>query len=217
MARPWPPGGISSSRWPGPATVTLGPVTTVARAVTLRLALAVSVVFGPVACSNDDDASDKDAAVEGTAPTTAVADDKEPVETDRPLPRNRQLDLEQRHANGVVLRITRVSFGPNSTTVSIEAFNGFRADVELNRRDAAMVDDRDQLYRFSPPPDNPELRVRPNETLRGELAFVGTPSRQAASFRLVFNGINPRTDKGTDDFALSSAPTFVFDGIAIER
>jgi hypothetical protein len=192
-------------------------VATGRRAAAYLLAGIAALSLALAGCSDNEDAEGASTTVTGGS-----GEDRGSQGADRRPPKDQSLDLEQRHANGVVVRVTGIRFAQNSMTVSLEAFNGYREEVKLNRFDAALVDNLDQEYRFSPPAENPELTVRPNETLRGALAFVGVPGRQATSLRLVINALTPATatvPKPDPGYQVDTYthPKFVFEGIPVSR
>lgn len=187
-----------------------------------RVFVAVLVVLGAAlgaGCSgdSDDDAGGNPSSDNTSSATTAGS--KQPEPTGRPLPKDQTLNLEQRHANGVVVRLTGIRFTPTSTTVSIEAFNGFTDEVALNEREMALVDDLDHPYPFRPPADNARLVVKPGETLRGDLAFLGRPDENTTALRLVINSLNPpREEPGRlgSYYPFDRNPPFVIAGIPVD-
>jgi hypothetical protein len=185
----------------------------------------VAVVTLLTACG--DDGSDSPSAGEGaTDSTSSVRTDDSPgddssgdeVASDAPLPEDQpRLDLEQRHPNGTVLRVTAIAFDRAATTVSVEAINGFVESIDLNSVDLQLVDDQSNIYNFVPPDDNPDLRVESGATLTGDLTFLGRLDRGATSLRLVVNSYDIEPIFVDDEYDQASAPSFDIGDIPVVR
>lgn len=172
------------------------------------------------ACQSDDPVEPQvGGATESTSSVQTGAgeeDDDGSTVGDVPLPKDQpNLDLEERHVNGTVLRVTGITFGPTAMTVSVDAVNGFTDAIELNSIDMQLVDNLDNVYNFAPPEDNPELRVESGATLSGTLTFLGRLDRSATSLRLITNEYG--TGPVDDTYAQSTSPSVEINDIPVER
>lgn len=127
------------------------------------------------------------------------------------------LDLEQRHPNGAVLRVTGISFTPTAMTVDVEAVNGFTQSIRLNDPDMQLVDDGQTVYNFVPPEDNTKLEVAPGGTLTGGLTFLGPLDRSATSLRLVVNSYDIDPINVSEEYDEARTPKFDIDDIPLRR
>ncbi|CAA9232956.1 MAG: hypothetical protein AVDCRST_MAG76-1273 [uncultured Acidimicrobiales bacterium] len=133
-------------------------------------------------------------------------------------PKGQPLQLEQRHPNGTVLRVSGIEFGPTSGTVTIEAVNGYTEKVRLNARGIQLVDNTGTRYNLLEPEQNSELEILPGATLRGDLTFLGELDRKASALKLLVNA--SRSDESIDLAARSdstSYPKFQFDDIPLPK
>lgn len=125
-------------------------------------------------------------------------------------------DLEQRHPNGSVLRVLRVTSAGTSTTVEVEAVNGYTKEISLNAKGIHLVDDRGNGYNFVEPEQNSRLDVPPAGTLTGTLTFLGALDREATSLRLLINTFD--ADDTVDlesEFDKATSPAFQIDGLPV--
>jgi len=143
------------------------------------------------------------------------SEDKTTIESVLPSatqPKGQRLQLEQRHPNGTVLRVSALDFGPVSGTFTVEAVNGYTSKVKLASRGVQLIDDKGTRYNFQKPEQNAELEVMPGGTLNGKLTFLGIIDRQATSLRLL---VNAGSDDKSVDLAArsdsSTTPAFQFD------
>lgn len=136
-----------------------------------------------------------------------------PALTGRPLPNDQDLDLQTNHANGSVLRVTHVAFKPDHITIDFTITNGYEKEIKLNELNDSLVlrDNVGNKYNFSPPAQNPELRVAPRTTLQGKAIFLGRIAPSATSLTLTTN------DKfgGNQNFSVN--PKMVIDNIPVQR
>jgi hypothetical protein len=143
---------------------------------------------------------------------TAGGGERSSVETIVPRsspPKSEPLQLEQRHPNGSLLRLTAIDFAPASTTLAIEAVNGYTQKIELNSRGVHLRDDVGNHYNFVEPEQNSDLEILPGATLKGSLVFLGIVDRRASSLRLL---VNADVDDESVDLAsrsrTSTSPAF---------
>lgn len=125
-------------------------------------------------------------------------------------------DLDQRHPNGTVLRVLGVTSAGTSTTVEVEAVNGFTKEISLNSKGIHLVDDLGNSYNFVDPEQNAKLAVPPAGTLTGTLTFLGVLDEEAASLRLLVNTFD--ADDTVDlesEFDQATAPAFQIDGLPV--
>jgi len=116
------------------------------------------------------------------------------------MPASMDLNLEQRHPNGVVLWIRRVAFTPTYIQVSIEAVNGHPSDVHLATvgSDAMkLVDDKDNVYRFRPSKVNKDLTVKTGASLKGDIIFPGSLDARATKLTFINNNGEYRDSEHT--------------------
>ena len=126
------------------------------------------------------------------------------------------LDIQQRHPNGTVLRVLGVTLADTSTSVEVEAINGFTEAIILNDFGIHLVDDLGNAYNFIEPEQNAELEVAPGAVLSGTLTFLGRIEADASSLRLLVNTFE--ADDTVDleaRFELATSPEFQIDDIPI--
>lgn len=129
----------------------------------------------------------------------------------------RSLDLEQRHPNGSVMRVTSLQFEATSMTLGIEVVNGSDTELRLASPldDVSLVDDLGGIYEFIRPPDNTNLSVPARGTLTGELVYFGILNPEATALRLQTNDYLRSTDRTVYDPATEStserSPHFSFE------
>lgn len=143
-------------------------------------------------------------------------DERRSGDAAEPAGASSDLDIQQRHPNGTVLRVLGVVLADTSTSVEIEAVNGFTEEILLNDFGIHLVDDLGNPYNFVEPEQNPELTVAPGAVLSGTLTFLGRIEAEAESLRLVINTFFPEeTVDVANDFRLSNNPKFQIDDIPI--
>jgi hypothetical protein len=111
------------------------------------------------------------------------------------LPTDADLDVEARHPNGVVLRLTGVRFAEDRIVLALRADNGGEQDVALALHQLAadatrrltLVDDRGTPYAYSPSTDDPRLDVPAGEGIEAEVAFLGRLGDRARTLTLTTN------------------------------
>jgi len=186
-------------------------------------AAAVALLLGGCGSSGGDEAAQSGAQTVSTA-----AQDKSVVQTAPPktatgpaaggAATSQPLALEQRHPNGTVLRLTRITPAPTSLSLTVEAVNGYTGKIELNSSGVQLRDDVGNSYNFVEPEQNEDLEILPGATLRGDLTFLGELDRRATSLKLL---VNASRSKDSIDLASRSStttfPEFQFDGIPLTR
>ncbi|MGH2663242.1 MAG: hypothetical protein ACRDH8_10660 [Actinomycetota bacterium] len=169
------------------------------------------------ACNGSEEPSEQ-ASPPATSPTAPVSPTAAPA-SPSPAPEGSpgrtgevQSDIETRHPNGTLLRIPRVVFGADYIQVEINATNANDDSVELNAfsDDTVMIDDLGNVYRLSPPPENPEVRIEPRSGLQGTLVFLPGLHREATGLTLAINN-----ELGNPDYEEASDPLFRI-GIPLE-
>jgi len=113
-----------------------------------------------------------------------------PEGSDVEMPPPAQLGLEQRHPNGVLVRLESVRYEPTFVSVEVTAVNGYRETVTLASSPftgATLVDDLGGTYSWLPPRENESLMVEPGATLSGTLVFGGELDDEATSLLLQLN------------------------------
>lgn len=200
------------------------------RLVVLRTMVVGGVVaLASVGCDSMEDlASGPDSTVSSEDET--VPDDQSDAPADggedddgqsrdqeaEPAGASSDLDIQQRHPNGTVLRVLGVSLADTSTSVKVEAVNGFTEPILLNDFGIHLVDDLGNAYNFVEPEQNAELEVAPGAVLSGTLTFLGRIEEGAESLRLVVNTFEAdETVDVANDFRLSNSPKFKIDDIPI--
>lgn len=198
------------------------------RLVVLRTMVVGGVVaLASVGCDSMEDlASGPDSTVLSDGETVPDGQSDEPADggdderrsgdAAEPAGASSDLDIQQRHPNGTVLRVLGVVLADTSTSVEIEAVNGFTEEILLNDFGLHLVDDLGNAYNFVEPEQNPELAVAPGAVLSGTLTFLGRIEAEAESLRLVVNTFFPEeTVDVANDFRLSNNPKFQIDDIPI--
>lgn len=186
--------------------------------------VAASLLLLAGAACGGDSGSDGDPAASSAA--SAAAKEESRVTAGGPpaaqaggsLPKPQRLELEQRHPNGSLVKVTAIAFAPTSVTVSVEAINGYTRQIELNARRIHLVDDKGNAFNFVEPAQNSDMQITPGGTLTGDLTFLGVLDRQATSLRLTFNvyDVEEIVDLA-DRSRTATSPEFQFDKITFTR
>jgi hypothetical protein len=118
-----------------------------------------------------------------------------------------------------VLLVTAISFGPGSTTVTIEALNGHTDKIELNSRGSIWLrDDLGARYELVEPEQNADIEIPSGEAVRARLVFAGVPDRRATSLRLLVNAYESEDSIDlTDRSRSSTTPSFQIDELPARR
>lgn len=130
------------------------------------------------------------------------------------LPTSQDLDLQANHANGTVLRITRIDFAEDSTVLSFSVTNGHEHEIKLNQGGMQMRDNAGNQYNLSPPSPNAEIAVAPNTTIKGKLIFLGRISPAADALTLT---TNYRYSYNSDKNENTNTPYIVINNIPVQR
>ena len=101
----------------------------------------------------------------------------------------KKLNIEAKHLNGTVGRLTNIDFQENNTIIKIAVTNGFwhAIHLNLNGKGLILVDDLGNKYNFKPLFDNPSLEIESNTTFQGDLIFQGGITSKANSLTLITN------------------------------
>jgi hypothetical protein len=107
-------------------------------------------------------------------------------------PEGGALDVELRHPNGIVLRLSDLSFEGDDIVVDAEVVNSSRQEVTIHSDNVAadrlrLVDDAGEEYNFIEPEDESAISLETGETLSGRLAFRGPLLGQPERLQFVVN------------------------------
>ncbi|MGK7949891.1 MAG: hypothetical protein AB4368_14180 [Xenococcaceae cyanobacterium] len=106
------------------------------------------------------------------------------------LPYEQGLNLQVNHANGSVLRLTRIAVTEDYIETDLTITNGYRDAITLNRNNFRQMRLRDNLgnnYNLAPPPQNPDIEIKAGQILEGKFRFLGRIDPNAQSLTLVTN------------------------------
>lgn len=146
---------------------------------------------------------DTDSATGTGAPTTTEPDSSPDTTGLTPL------NLQANHANGSTLRVTGVSVGDGIITLKMVITNGHDEPIKLQDKNspAILKDDLGNVYNLVAPPDNPNITVNPNTTVRGDFVFSGQLAPNATTLTLLTNS------KFGGDASFSKDPKFAIANI----
>ena len=101
----------------------------------------------------------------------------------------KKLNIEAKHLNGTVGRLTNINFQEKNTIIKIAVTNGFWHAIHLNLhgKGLILVDDLGNKYNLKPLLDNPSLKIESNTTFQGDLIFQGGITSKANSLTLITN------------------------------
>lgn len=120
------------------------------------------------------------------------------------------LNLQANHANGSTLRVTGIAIGDGVITLKMVVTNGYHKPIELQENQSSPVVLKDELgnvYNLVAPPDNPNITIEPNTTVRGDFVFSGQLAPSATTLTLITNS------KYGSDTDYSTSPKFVITNI----
>lgn len=153
------------------------------------LAIACLPAFALAACSvsetEPDTAPDGEEAAdltpEGPSMTARLFGGGEPV----------MLDVQQAHANGLVLQLDTIQAKPTETVIAATVINGDDRENSLNKysnKNTYIVSaDGSKLY-LSPPTSNEKLQVPAGQRMQAELVFLGRLSPDGPATLIVNDG-----------------------------
>lgn len=145
-----------------------------------------------------------------TAPPAAAPSTPQPAAS--LLPADQDLNLQANHANGSVLRATKVTFSEDSISLNLAITNGHDNDIVLSdRADMILRDNLGNRYNLAPPPQNPTVRVPEGSTLDGKFVFLGRINPAAVTLTLTTN------DKFGGDRDFSNSPKMKITDIPVRR
>lgn len=176
---------------------------------TLRAATVMAMAIAASACGQE--AATPDTSADVQQPRTAALATAGNETAPTTLWNNGEaspLDIQVAHPNGVVLQLTSLQSRATETVVGVRVINGRTREVQLNRfnnnrHGYIVVDSGERIY-LSPPPSNAQLAIQANQTLEGELVFLGRLPR-AQSAVLVLN------ENGSTDSESTAQPGFRID------
>lgn len=128
------------------------------------------------------------------------------------IPKDKDIDLQTNHPNGTVLRVSKVSFANDSISIDFAVTNGYKYEIELAQGGMQLRDNLGNVYNLSPPPQDPDISVAPNNNLKGKLTFLGRIAPNADSLNLTTN-----YKYGSRDNEYARTPTMVINNIPVER
>ena len=101
----------------------------------------------------------------------------------------KKLNIEAKHLNGTVGRLTNINFQEKNTIIKIAVTNGFWHAIHLNLhgKGLILVDDLGNKYNLKSRFDNPSLEIESNTTFQGDLIFQGGITSKANSLTLITN------------------------------
>ncbi|BAY83758.1 hypothetical protein NIES267_32490 [Calothrix parasitica NIES-267] len=101
----------------------------------------------------------------------------------------KKLNIEAKHLNGTVGKLTNISFQENNTIIRIAVTNGFWHAIHLNLhgKGVILVDGLGNTHNLKPPLDNPSLKIESNTTFQGDLIFQGGITSKANNLTLITN------------------------------
>lgn len=151
-----------------------------------------------IALTESEEAENKDEAV--NVSTSAVSS----------LPKEQTLNLQTNHADGSVLRLSKISFTEDYIETELTVTNGYRDEIQLNSSSNEMIlrDDLGNTYYLAPPPQNPEIEIKSGETLKGNFRFLGRISPSAQTLTLV-------TNDGNQNYTSTSYPYITIASIPV--
>lgn len=164
--------------------------------------------------SAESNQSATNATAQRSGQTTATGTTVQPSAQPTPslLPADQELNLQANHANGSVLRVTKVAFSEDNISLNLAVTNGHNRVIVLNdNKDMILRDNLGNRYNLAPPPQNPEVRVPEGSTLDGRFSFLGRINPSATSLTLITN------DKFGSDADFSNSPKMTINGITVRR
>lgn len=120
--------------------------------------------------------------------TTAVSPPAATTAIDPSLPAPQTLSVQVNHANGTTARLTGITFADDHITADLSVTNGHRSAIRLNNsHDMVIADNLGNQYNLAEPPNNEEIRIDPNTTLKGKFVFNGRIAPDATTLTLTTN------------------------------
>lgn len=91
----------------------------------------------------------------------------------------------------IVVRVTGITLGEDSTAVNIAITNGRREPIQIDlEKDVKLYDRKEKVsyneneYLLSLPQDISQIQIEPGTTMKGQLVFIGRLSPEANFIRL---------------------------------
>ncbi|MDZ4875603.1 MAG: hypothetical protein CLLPBCKN_004999 [Chroococcidiopsis cubana SAG 39.79] len=120
--------------------------------------------------------------------TTAANPPTATTAIDPSLPAPQTLSLQVNHANGTTARLTGITFSDDHITADLSVTNGHRNGIRLNNsHDMVIADNLGNQYNLVEPPNNEDIRIDPNTTLKGKFVFNGRIAPGATTLTLTTN------------------------------
>ena len=120
--------------------------------------------------------------------TTAANPPAATTAIDPSLPAPQTLSLQVNHANGTTARLTGITFSDDHITADLTVTNGHRNGIRLNNsHDMVIADNLGNQYNLVEPPNNEDIRIDPNTTLKGKFVFNGRIAPGATTLTLTTN------------------------------
>lgn len=81
----------------------------------------------------------------------------------------------QLNESEIVMRLTEVALAEDSTILTLSITNGRREVIEIDteKEEIILYDDKSNRYNLAIPPDNPLIQIPPGTTLNGKFVFIG--------------------------------------------
>ncbi|AFY88011.1 hypothetical protein [Chroococcidiopsis thermalis] len=120
--------------------------------------------------------------------TTAANPPAATTAIDPSLPAPQTLSLQVNHANGTTARLAGITFSDDHITADLTVTNGHRNGIRLNNsHDMVIADNLGNQYNLVEPPNNEDIRIDPNTTLKGKFVFNGRIAPGATTLTLTTN------------------------------
>jgi hypothetical protein len=107
------------------------------------------------------------------------------------VPNQRAIEYdEQDNQSLIVMRITGITLGEDSTTVHIAITNGRREPIQIDLENDVTLYDRERevtynnKYLLSLPQDISQIQIEPGTTMKGQFVFIGRLSPEAKFIKL---------------------------------
>jgi hypothetical protein len=186
--------------------------------VVVAVAAVTALLLGAACSGGDGDAAGTAGAAGGDKGGAAAVGDggSDGNSEDGGRPQDSALDVEVRHPNGVVLRVSTIAFQGDDVVLDTEVVNSSRDAITFHPGNYAsnrlrLLDDAGQEYNFVETQEDQPIDLAPGETLSGTMAFRGPLLGQPEQLRLVTNVYSEDVDawRLEDELDSSIYPGFV--------
>lgn len=103
---------------------------------------------------------------------------------------------EQKNQALIVMRITGITLGEDSTTLHIAITNGRREPIQIDLENSVKLSGKkstavntNSQYLLSLPPDISQIQIEPGTTMKGQFVFIGRLSPEAKFISLNMGAI----------------------------